>query len=176
MLEHTPEAAEAICRPPSCIATFSISSLPATRPTLVAAFALSCAACGRSAFEILAYPRRVGSSDYLDMKPGDVFYRPPHRLRCVSCRKATRLFDARKQGYDGVLNGGCSCESGLMREAPIPGAFRVVASFFYNIELGELRELAAEANVMPSDLFDAFAIVGTPIDGGPDLVLDYECA
>jgi hypothetical protein len=176
-MSHTPEAAEAIANPPSCIAGFRHKPLAAGTLDRAAEFALACANCGGEAFQILVYPLLVPEpSPYFGLNPGDTLNRPPHRLRCTSCATEASLFDARNQGYDGVLNGGCAYESGDKTESPIPGEFKVIASFLYNVELAELEELATEANVKPSDIFDAFAIVGTSVSGGPEVELNHECA
>jgi len=86
------------------------------------------------------------------------------------------VFDVRKNGYDGVFGNATGYESGSEGEAPIPGEHTVVASFLYNIGLTELQQLSVEAGVNPSDLFDAFTLVGTPVGGGPQVTLEYECA
>jgi hypothetical protein len=86
------------------------------------------------------------------------------------------LFDVRTQGYDGVLNGGGAYESGTEGKAFIPGHFHVIVAFTYNTELEELRELAREARVPVSDLFDWISIVGMATDSAPNIELSYECA
>lgn len=175
-MPHTLEAAEAVKNPPSCISGFGFSALPPGRINLAVEFSLTCKGCSGSAFQILAFPLLVTDpSPYYGLVPGDTFQRPPHRLRCTSCKTETPIFDGRTQGYDGVLNGGFAYESGESGEAAIPGEFTVIAMFFYNIEMAELLELAAEANVRPADLFDAFSIVATPLRGDTGLTLDYEC-
>jgi hypothetical protein len=176
-MTHTPEAAAAIASPPSCITGFRYSALPAGKLDLAAEFELACKTCGQAVFQILAYPLLVPEpSPYFGLEPGETLNRPPHRLRCTSCGTEAPLFDARTQGYDGVLNGGCACESGGTGETPIPGEFKIVAAFLYNIEMAELEELAAEANVKPSDLFDAFGFTGSPANGGQEVDFNYECA
>ncbi len=86
------------------------------------------------------------------------------------------LFDARTQGYDGVLNGGCAYESGDGEGRLAAGEFKFVVAFRHNIEPSELEELAAEAKVQPSDLFDWISIRGTPVGEGSTLEIEYECA
>jgi hypothetical protein len=86
------------------------------------------------------------------------------------------LFDGRTQGYDGVLCGGCILESGEQGEEALPNRFTVLVSFFYNIDLDELMELAGEASVRPSDLFDWIVIRGSPVGSGDIVELSYECA
>src|SRR5688572_27163522 len=103
-MQRTPEAEEALRAPPNCLSGFSLSALPLEEGGLNLAvdFALSCKRCAGSIFRIFGFP-----SGNLAMP-----FRPPHRLECVSCNHAVPLFDARTQGYDGVLNGGCAYESG----------------------------------------------------------------
>jgi hypothetical protein len=178
-MKHRIEAAEALINPPSCVSGFDVTALPPTRRNdLTAAFSLACKSCKRDVFHILAHPVLVPDpSPYYAMAPGETFHRPPHRLRCASCHAETALFDGRTQGYDGVLNDGFAVDSGSEGEAAIPGQFKVSVAFYYNIERDELLELSTEANVIPSDLFDAISIVGDPAaDGGIKIALDYECA
>jgi len=52
----------------------------------------------------------------------------------------------------------------------------VVVSIAFNVADAVLRELAAEAGVDPSDLFDWITIAGTPTDAGSPVQIDYECA
>jgi hypothetical protein len=174
MVPPTPEALEAVRQPPSCISGFDYTS---EAISIAAEFALRCKNCQHNVFRILAFPMRVPDpSPYYDLSPGEMLHRPPHRLRCTSCGAEAPLFDIRKDGYDGVFGNATGYESGEEGEAPIPGEHNVVVAFLYNIELTELRQLAAEANVNPSDLFDSFNVVGTPASSREPVHLDYECA
>lgn len=178
-MQRTPAAAEAVSRPPSCLAEFNCRPLPLQENDLALAvdFALACKSCGGGAFEISAFPLKVlDPSPYFGVEPGETIQRPPHGLKCVSCGSHKSVFDVRTQGYDGVLNGGGAYESGADGQAFIGGAFSVVAVVCYNIELDRLFELAGEAKVLPSDLFDVFSLVGTSVSGGDVLELSYECA
>ena len=74
------------------------------------------------------------------------------------------------------MNGGCTYESGTEGESPIPGTFNVVVQVCYNSELNELSELAEEAKVNISDLFDWLTIFGTYTSNGEHIELSYECA
>lgn len=168
----TAEALEAVRQPPSCIAGFEYVG---EAISIAAEFALSCETCRNNVFQILAFPQMV-LIPYADVSAGDTEYRPPHRLRCLSCGAEAPVFDVRKNGHDAVFGNATGYESGSEGEAPIPGEHRVVASFLYNIELAELQELAVRAGVNPSDLFDAFTLIGTPVSGGPQVLLNYECA
>jgi hypothetical protein len=166
--------------PPSCIEGFALTLLPFKEGglELSAEFALSCRKCGANVFRVTGFPLVAPDpSPYYLVRPGEILFRPPHRLICV-CGATVPLFDARTQGYDGILNGGCAYESGKDgdREGEAAGRYTVEVSFLYNIELAELTELAAEAHVKPSDLFDGFSAACKPIDRGEALHLDYECA
>jgi hypothetical protein len=140
-------------------------------------FKLRCQECTGDIFQISAFPLVAPDpSPYSGVQPGQTLYRPPHTLKCVSCNVERPLFDVRTQGYDGVLNGGGAYESGTEDKAFMPGRFHVVVDFIYNIDLTELEELASEAKVGASDLFDGISIVGTATDGGQNVELSYECA
>lgn len=170
----TPAALEAVRQPPSCIAGFAYAG---EAVSFAAEFTLRCKACQHDVFRILAFPTIVPDpSPYYDLSPGDILQRPPHRLRCTSCSAEAPLFDVRVNGYDGALGHGTAYESGEEGEAAIPGEHTVVVAFLYNIELDELQEIAAGANLQPSDLFDAINIIGTPAGNGEAVHLDYECA
>jgi len=177
-MQRTPAAEQAAKTPPSCLADFNCAALPLEDDGLDLAvdFALTCKACGADTFEILAFPKVAPDpSPYFAIEPGQTLFQPPHRLKCTSCGDERALFDVRTQGYDGVLNGGGAYESGTTGEAPIPGVFNVVVTACYNIELNELIELAHDAKVNASDLFDWLTIVGTST-GGEQIELSYECA
>lgn len=178
-MQRTPSAAEAVKIPPSCLSGFNYAALPLAENGLDLAvdFALTCRSCDASAFVIFGFPIVAPDpSPYYAIEPGQTFFRPPHRLRCSSCGAEAALFDVRTQGYDGVLNGGGSYESGTDGEAPIAGQFKVTVAVCYNAEFEELSELAEEANVSVSDLFDWITITGTPVNGGENIELSYECA
>lgn len=110
------------------------------------------------------------------MAPGAVLHRPPHDLACTACGARSGVFDAKSQGYDGALNGGCSYESGSGAAAFVTGAFTVVVTLTYNIALSELEEIGAEEEVEPADLFDGFQLQGLSSDGGQPFEIVYECA
>ena len=178
-MERSPAAAEAVRIPPSCLAFFSCIPRPLEREGMADTvdFALKCHTCAADTFQILAFPLVAPDpSPYSGIEAGQTFFRPPHRLRCTTCGTEGPLFDVRTQGYDGVLNGGCTYESGDKDESSIPGDFRIVVSVFYNIEIEELKEIAREAGVNVSDLFDAIAIFGSKVGIGDDIELSYECA
>lgn len=178
-MQRTPAAVEAVRKPPSCLSGFTSVAFPVQDDGLDLAvdFALTCTPCGANGFQILAFPKVVPDpSPYSAIEPGQTLFRPPHRLKCTSCGHVHDLFDIRTQGYDGILNGGGSYESGTDGESPIPGSFSVVVSVCYNVELDELSELAEEAGVNPSDLFDWLTISGTSFSGGENVELSYECA
>lgn len=179
----TEAAGQAIQKPPACLKAFKVTPLdhqPEDRPSEWAGFALQCGQCGERHFQVLGFPLRAPDpSPYYGIKPGEVFFRPPHRLRCVSCGHTADLFDPRKDGYDGVLGHGSSYETGEEDESPATSAnarFLISVTFGYSIELDELLEIAEENGISPSDLFDSLGIQGASVDGGPDLSLDYECA
>ncbi|MDP3736380.1 MAG: hypothetical protein Q8R02_03265 [Hyphomonadaceae bacterium] len=177
-LKRNESATFAAGQPPSCIAGFKHRLLPLMESDFEgsAKFSLACQ-CGADAFAILSHPLIAPDpSPYYLVEPGEVMFRPPHRLRCASCGVITPVFDAKTQGYDGVLNGGCSYESGDQGEQAAAGAFRITVWFFYNVGLDELEEYAAEASVSPSDLFDSFGLTGEPVGEGDPFEVNYECA
>jgi hypothetical protein len=140
-------------------------------------FRLACKQCGGGTFRILSHPLIAPEpSPYFEVAPGEVIYRSPHRAECVRCGEVGSIFDGRSDGYDGVLNGGCSYETGAGDMVSRSAECAVTVSLTYNCDLAELREFAVEAGVHPADLFDWIAIVGQPTDGGVGFAVDYECA
>ena len=180
MAKWTPEAAYVAERPPTHLNMFILTALSPEAEqddTNIVRFNVSCKICGRDTFRIFSFPLIAPNpSPYYLIKPGETIRRPPHSLECVGCATKSCIFDARRDGYDGVLNGDCSYESGEDGEAAISGEFRVTISLAYNTELSELIESANSAAVAPSDLFDWFAIEGKSIGGGELFAEDYECA
>lgn len=176
----TLEAANAAKRPPDCLKPFAVSAIPPSgerQPCNTVDFRLACETCGGTSFRIFGFLKTAPDpSPYAGLAPGETLFRPPHGLCCSSCGRRAELFDARKNGYDGVLNGGCAYESGEAEASPLPGTFSVVVSIAFNTTDAELSELAAEAGVHPSDLFDWITIAGTPTDAGSPVQIDYECA
>jgi hypothetical protein len=96
-------------------------------------------------------------------------------LRCIQCGFVGRIFDARINGYDGVLNGGCTYESGDEDKAFVVGKFKVRISFGYS-DFDELKELAEEVGVHPPDLFGSVSISGVDVEGREEFYISYECA
>jgi hypothetical protein len=99
-------------------------------------------------------------------------------LQCERCGAVGTIFDARTDGYDGILCGGCPHESGETGERFTDIVCKITVGATYNIDLEELQELAAGAgaDVKATDLFDWINIIATPLEGGESLELDYECA
>lgn len=171
-----PSAALAAREPPSCLSAFRLTRI-APYNSITAEFAVACKTCGQATFQISGFPKVAPDpSPYYQIAPGETLWRPPHSLKCTGCGTAATVFDARKNGYDGVLNGGCAYESGDQGEAFVPGVFKVKISATYNIDLDELTGLAREAKVRPPDLFDWLVIHGDAADGGKAFELGYECA
>lgn len=178
-MQRTPQAELAAQSPPSCLSCYELVVLPPVQAEADAEviFALACKACGGDVFELLGFPKVAPEpSPYFGIAPGQTFFQPPHSLRCTRCGDRGTLFDAETQGYDGVLNGGCSYESGTGTDAPMPGKFKVEVGFIYNIDLEELQEIADEDNVSVPDLFDFIRIVGKNEADAPDIEIAYECA
>ncbi|MGR4866967.1 hypothetical protein [Caulobacter sp. LARHSG274] len=171
------EAAAAAARqPPTCLAGFSTSLLPPHHEVSVD-YEVRCKTCGDEHFHISGFPIVAPDpSPYFAIAPGETIWRPAHSLRCAHCGAGGRVFDARTSGYDGVLNGGCSYESGETDEQDVEGLFKITIALAYNVELSELLEAAQEAEVGIADLFDSFTISGEPVNGGRSIELDYECA
>lgn len=179
---RSPAAAEAERAPPSCISGFRHTAMPLARKALALGidFKLGCQNCPNETFQISAFPLIAPDpSPYAELAPGETFNRPPHTLRCTRCATERLLFDARKHGYDAVVNDAAAYESGVEgvdAKAFIADHFKIIASFFYNIDLHELNDHAHRAKVTPSDLFDWVVISGSAADGADDLELSYECA
>lgn len=183
MVERSPMAALAARSHPRALKDFALSLLPGQAgpaAEITADFQLSCPKCGGAIFELYSHPLVVPNpSPYHLVNPGETLYRPPHSAECVRCGHHASIFDARTDGLDGVLNGGCAYESGLDGKARFPAELKLRVSLTYNVEpedVHELHEMAAEAEVAPADLFDWIAIVGTTADGGAVFSVDYECA
>jgi hypothetical protein len=141
-------------------------------------FDVSCKACGHDTFHVGWFPL-VGPdpSPYYDVLPGEIVRRPPHRLRCSACGVVGTIFDARTDGHDGLVGGGCAYKSGEAGEVFTEVAYQVAASPTYNAELSELEDMPLEVStVKPTDLFDCLTIVATPVGGGLPIELSYECA
>jgi hypothetical protein len=99
-------------------------------------------------------------------------------MKCSRCGGAGTIFDARTDGYDGLLNGGCAYESGADGEAFAVGTSEVTVTVSYNVSFSELEESASltRSGAKPTDLFDSLAITATPVGGGPSSEFSYECA
>ena len=178
-MKRTGVALVAETAPPSILSDFDWAVLPLESAELsqFADFRLSCAACKGDRFQILGFPKTITDpSEFSGAALGDTLFRPPHRLKCLTCQRAAPLFDVRKHGYDGVLGHLPSYESGDEGEAPHEGAFTVVVSFAYNAEAEELDEIASEAGVRPADLFDWITILAKNTDTGEVTEFGYECA
>lgn len=141
-------------------------------------FQVSCKACGGDDFQLGSYVEIVPDpSPNAHETPGQKLLRPPHRLKCEQCGATETIFDARTDGYDGILNGGGPYKSGEGGEQFSDVVCKMVVAATYNIDLDELEELAASAGegVKATDLFDWVNIIATDA-GGEELELDYECA
>ncbi len=164
--------------PPANLDDFalSVASPPNSDYPPKVCYELKCKKCGGDTFSITAYPLVAPDpSPYYQVASGETIQRPPHSALCAGCGNRAKIFDARKDGYDGILNGGCGYESGEDNEGLIAGPFKLSVLLFYNIELEELREFAAEKNVQPSSLFDFIEIKAMPGEGEP-IFFDYKCA
>jgi len=166
-------------QPPACLAGFSTSLLPPANDIAVD-YEIRCKGCGEGRFHISGFPIVAPNpSPYFDVAPGATLWRPPHSLKCTHCGTGGRVFDARTNGYDGVLNGGCGYESGETGEQEVKGVFKVTIGLAYNTidaDIPELLDAAQEAKVGVADLFDWFTIDGEPVDGGQPIEFGYECA
>jgi hypothetical protein len=183
MIERSPLAALATRSHPRALKGFALSALPigsGGAADITVEFQLNCLGCGGSTFRIYSFPLVVPDpSPYAGLDPGETLFRPPHSAECVQCGTRASVFDARTDGYDGVLNGGGPYESGGDREASFPGEFTVVVWLTYNVDaedLDDLYQTAREAGVEPADLFDWMGIQGTATDGSAPFSVDYECA
>jgi hypothetical protein len=177
----TPAAALAAKQPPASFSQLALTALPpreiGSGPAFAVDFAVSCKTCNHAVFMISGFPKiATDPSPYAEISAGETLWYPPHNLKCANCGSVAKMFDARKDGYDGIVNGGCSYENGTDGEAFVPGSFNVTICAVYNIELEELTEAAAEANVQPPDLFDPFVIRGDPTGDGKPFETYYECA
>ena len=141
-------------------------------------FAVGCKSCGGDDFRLGSYVEVVPDpSPYPQKAPGQKMLRPPHRLKCEGCGAVGTIFDARTDGYDGILNGGGPYPSGTGDERFTDVVCKIVVGATYNIELEELQDLAASAEppVKATDLFDWINIIATTDEGGR-MELDYQCA
>jgi hypothetical protein len=165
---------------PHCLRHFRVSRLQSdggADDVATTHYAVACKNCGASEFRISCYPATIAQrllGRWLSIPNASL--RPPHRLRCTACGISGDLFNAREDGYDGVLNGGCAYESGSRGEVWLSRPSRISVYLTYNINLDERKQLAAEAGVLPSDLFDNVSIRCAPLNGGKAFELDYECA
>lgn len=177
----SPEAALAAREPPASFSAFDLHPIepePGPDALINAFYSVSCKTCGRDDFHFGSFPTTATDpSPHHDVEPGGAVLRPPHRLRCAHCGSTAPIFDARTDGYDGILSGGGPYQSGVTGEVFGGAPCKVEIYATYNIGLGELQELAAAAGsgVKPTDLFDWFNILLTPTDGGEPFELDYEC-
>jgi hypothetical protein len=176
-------AALAAGQPPKSFSSFALAALPPKPQPGMALlpwvdFSVSCKACGCDDFRVGSFVENVPDpSSYPNAAPGEQILQPPHRLKCERCGAVGTIFDARTDGYDGILNGGCSYASGESGEQFSDLVCKVVVVATYNIDLTELQELATQAGsaVKATDLFDWINIIATAPDG-ERLELDYECA
>jgi hypothetical protein len=178
-----PAAQLAASQPPKSFSSFALS--PQTPEAQAGmdylpwvTFEVSCKSCGGDDFRLGSYVEVVPDpSPYPHKAPGQKMLRPPHRLKCERCDAAGTIFDARTDGYDGILNGGGSHQSGESGERFADVVCKIVVGATYNIDLQELQDLATAAgpHVKATDLFDWINIVATSPTAGL-LELDYECA
>lgn len=178
----TAEAARAANDPPSSLSAFVVTPIvpnEGPEPLLWVSFSVACKSCGDGKFEVSSFPVIAPDpSPFHGVAPGDALLRPPHRLRCARCGSTGTIFDARTDGYDGVLNGGCAYESGIDGEAFAAGPFEVIVTLSYNVEASELEELARSegGEKKATDLFDGLSITATSVSGEPAFEFPYECA
>jgi hypothetical protein len=176
--ELYPEPALALTEPPRSFSAFALTPMvppPGAERLQWAHFAISCKACGHNAFHLGAHPvvppAAGGSLEYTNL-------RPPHRLRCGRCEATEMLFDPKTDGYSGVLTGSSDAAGGDPVEIFTPTAMPTFVVATYNIQLQELKELAALAGdeVKPTDLFDWINIIQAAPPGDEYyLELDYSC-
>ncbi len=147
----------------------------ADKPAIVR-YSVSCANCGADQFRISGFttPRPTGFLSFLTRQARVVG--PPHDLKCLGCAKDARIFDARTDGYDGILNGGSAYVSGEDAKVLLDQRVNVAVTLTYNLNLDELTQLAADAGVQPCDLFDWITIECEPMDGARSFDFSYECA
>ncbi|MCX5514493.1 hypothetical protein C3941_15570 [Kaistia algarum] len=170
-------AAFAASNPPSVLDNFKARLRPAEElDTVLVQFDLACRNCEGEAFHVGGYPKSMAEENDYGLAPGSVLLLPPHRLVCVSCRSSVPIFDPRRDGYDGALGNEYFGEVGDGGDEVSAGQFKVSVSYFYNVELDELNEIASEDGLRPADLYDAFGLSAEPIDDGEPIELDYECA
>jgi hypothetical protein len=140
-------------------------------------FAVSCQTCNHAVFMFSGFPIIMPDpSPYEELRPGETLWLSPHNLKCVNCGTVAKAFDARTDGYDGIVHGGNAHESGTVGEAFVPGTFNITITVIYNNDLEEQIEPANKAGVQPLDLFDSFVIRGTPVGDGKPFEEVYECA
>jgi hypothetical protein len=180
MKNWTPAAALAVKQPPASLSQLALTVIESENgfdPDFGVEFAVSCKTCNHAVFKFSGFPIVMPDpSHYDELRPGQTLWRPPHHLKCVNCGNVAKAFDARTDGYDGILNGGNAYESGTHGEAFVAGTFNITITVVYNNDLDEQIEPAKEAAVQPPDLFDSFVIRGTPVEDGMPFEEVYECA
>ena len=159
---------------PRVLAKFTFTA--SKREGYIADYALSCKSCGKEFFQVLSFPKIVSDERYYGLSPGQILFRPPHKLVCITCGSDAPIFDPRTDGYDAVANGFCGYETGSDGEKPADDKYLVKVSLAYNCELSELEETANDVGVSAADLFDWITITASSASGGDPLELDYECA
>lgn len=180
MKNWTPAAALAVEHPPASLSQLALTVIESENgfdPDFGVEFAVSCKTCNHTVFMFSGFPIVAPDpSPYYGVRPGQTLWLPPHNLKCVNCESVAKAFDARTDGYDGIVNGGNAYESGTDGEAFVAGIFNITITVIYNNDLDEQIEPAQEAGVQPSDLFDSFVIRGTPVGDGKPFEEVYECA
>ncbi len=178
-----PAAELAASEPPKSFSAFALTpQTPAAQPGMDylpwVTFSVGCKSCGGDDFRLGSHVEVVPDpSPYPHKAPGQKVLRAPHRLKCERCEATDTIFDARTDGYDGILNGGGPYQSGEGSERFTDIVCKIVVGATYNIDLEELQDIAASAGsqVKATDLFDWINIIANAPDGEP-LELDYECA
>jgi hypothetical protein len=134
-------------------------------------YTLLCGHCRNDRFALLQ--RRRNSIDAI----GDAIV--GLSLRCSQCGTSKSVFDARTDGYDGVLGHNESL-AGTSREEPLAGpegaelaAVRVRATLSFNGD--DYLAVAEEDGIPAVDLFDWFEMFALLNDEW-SAVWDYECA
>jgi|HubBroStandDraft_2_1064218.scaffolds.fasta_scaffold112296_2 hypothetical protein len=179
LLYEAPELAAS--DPPRSFSAFALTPLPPVAQQGMKylpwiSFAVRCKACGGDDFRLGS---RIEADPELSRQApsNPTLLRPPHRLKCESCGAIETVFDPQTDGYDGVLSGGAGRQAVQGEERFTKAVCKIELGATYNIDLEELKSLAAAAGppVKATDLFDWINIIATAPDGEP-LEVDYECA
>jgi hypothetical protein len=169
----TPSWFEDLPRCLSGVVTTRISVPQAPEEPPVAAFQIRCRSCGAGAF-------RLSEVSHGESATGII-------VQCLECVTEYEVFDGMIHGYEGEqgytnhLKGPRSVQPLVWFDGTRPQVSKLVAVLTYSDDPDELEEIAREANLRPSDLFEWFELVANLSDevsseSDRETIWEYECA